>query len=337
MHAKVNRSRVKRPARRAQAIVALLVGLTLLLGLGAMVWDIAMISAYQRQLDVGLEAASLAGVSQLMDRSLLDANLERLELADAGLPSAATTIERQATLARKTAARFAAENRMAGEPILLTDNPNNVADGDLVIANLADPRDLLSSPDVWSKTGPANTLIARSDHSESMGNSIAMRFGRFLGLMHVDLTVQVQASLDQRVYGFQPVDHANAPLFPLVVAPAGSPESWREQACAETLAGANDQYSVDWGSDSVTPESREILGGAFKAEPDGVPEIVLRISPGRVATGPHLISFDAAPLDEATLESQIVLGLSAADLLPLGGKFALSRDGTLDLPQPTAP
>ncbi len=137
----------------------------------------------------------------------------------------------------------------------------------------------------WEGRGPVNSVIVRSVRSRERGNPLTMWFGKFVGIGSADLHVSAQATLDQRVYGFAPVDRAPAPFCPIVIRAYGKQGWWgqcgkefRKQGGEEEegeeeirkqesgiRSQGQDRYTVDERTGKVTPGS------------DGIAEVCVRL------------------------------------------------------------
>ena len=286
-----------RPRHNGLAAVVLVVALAFLAGLAALAVDLSMVFYSHEQLRAGCEAAALAGAPRLMDRNVLypsrgcrpifdedgddeDDNghgghhLDRHERGDdehdhqhSGLRAIHCAVgrheyEQQVLAARRMAIALAHRNRAAGCPIVLDENIENHADGDIVVGWVSHP-DRIGSPLEIHDCGPLNTVLARAHRDERRGNPLTMWMGQLLGMPTCDVQALARATLDHRVYGFHASRLACAPVIP-IAAPFGMRhDAWPRQAFCEARPHDNDQFTVD-------PQTGHVTCGS-----DGIPEIRL--------------------------------------------------------------
>jgi len=318
--------------------LVLVFALGTVLALVGLALNSASVSNHRVQLQAACEAAALAGAAELMDPGHLYVNTESNGSISGDPASDLPSIDRCVDRARQRAIRFAAQNGVAGKPLLLAANGTNDPHGDLVVGWVEDPTSLDSEFMPWTGTGPVNSLRVQAARSHLRGNPLARWFGRILGASDTDVVASARATVDQRVYGFRPVGHVRAPLVPIMLSfveasvrtPHGS---------TSTVPGSADRYTVD------------PLSGDVRPGPDGIAEIALRIglveessagsaadlaadptaNPAVQAGNAFLLSLDGRGPDYALLQEQIVQGLTAEHLEALGGELALDRDGRLRL------
>ena len=239
-----------RPAlgtRRGAMAILLLVGLVVFLGLGAVALNLTWLTSHKVELRRACEAAALAGAAQLLDPS-------------AGTASSATDA---ATAARVlTATGQAGTFFAANSPAILQ---TTGVDPDVVAGWCEDP----TSPHAlflpWTGTGPVNSLFVRGVRRRSNGQAVVLWFGHLFGVGSAEPGAAAMATMDQRIYGFRPLDLVPVPMVPLLV-PATS--QWPSGG-AGTAGSLPDNYSV-------APRT-----GAVGAGADGVAEITLLCALGR--------------------------------------------------------
>ncbi len=305
--------------RRGALTVAVLVTWTLLIALGALVLDVAMVSYQHLQLQAACDAAALAGAAELMSR---DPTFVDPWLRSSGDETVAADDLRAHTFAARQAARyFATQNHVGGEPVTLDENAGNAADGDIVIGWVDDPTSARAFGP-WNGVGPCNSVRVHVSRTRARGNPITLWIGRQLGITGIDMAVSSQATVDTRVYGFRPAGHVRVPLVPILVSAEDGADGWSAQASSRPVAGVNDRYAVNG-------RTGEIQFGA-----DGVSEVVLEIQAADEFTSAgnaSLVSISGAQSEVANLPECTEFGYSYQDLEYLGGEFALGENGELRL------
>ncbi len=317
----MTRARRKRlRSRRGAALFGWLMAIVVvLLSMGALVIDASLISARHQQLTAACQSASRAGASELMDRSVLYSDISpddgRIQLMRM----------RQDWRARQQAKRFAGYNSVGGESLTLNDSESNQTGGETIVGWVDNPTALKAPMQVWTGDGPFNSIEVRKSLSQATGNPLSLRLAKLMGKNDVDIQAVARATVDQRVFGFQPVNGMAIPLLPLLVRPVDSGAGWLEQAWQPTNVN-NDRFAFN--------ESANV----FEIGSDGIPEIVLVF---RIGTDDDdsseeinaaLLSLpnSGEPLRDR-IGRQIRTGLTPEDLVLLGGRFALPTDGPLVL------
>ena len=128
-----------------------------------------------------------------------------------------------------------------------------------------------------------------------------------------------RATLDNCIYGFRPVAGINLQLVPL----AAQSQTWFTQAQTPAVAGTNDNYAVNYDAETVVAGS------------DGIPEIELQAALSSASSTSTLIGLlirPSADPGDTGRQTQLVTGLTATDLVDLGGLFSIGIDGELILP-----
>lgn len=189
----IPRPKSRRTRRRAVTTAGMIVGMTLLLGFVALSVDLAVIMVYEAETRASTDAAVLAGVGELWDRTLLPEHLHRIDLPASDIMGE-SYVEQQARRAQAEARRFAELNSVCGTPLQLRDE-------DIIFT-------------AW---GRENSLTIRYPQTTGRGNPVTRVVGKALGLKSADLIVESQAVIDHRVYGFAPGVAARAPVVPIVV------------------------------------------------------------------------------------------------------------------------
>jgi hypothetical protein len=301
--------------RQGAIWLSCLVSVTLIMACVALALDWALIACYRQQLQVACDAAALAGAAQLavpFPVVAADGVLDSEELA-------------RLTAARREAQYFAAQNLVAGQPLMLETNTSNRPDGNIVVGQLDDSVTAGNRLTPWQGWGPCNGVRVQVFRTRALGDPVTLGLGRLLGIPGIDLHVLAEAAVDQRIFGFRPVEPVRVPLVPAVIS-------------REVLEGGGALPGELSPDAAPQPTDRYALdaSGCWRLEPDGIPELVLRFDPltaseksGDVClfwTAPH------SNLKIGELREQIAIGFDDHQLAQLGGEFGLPRQGELRLP-----
>lgn len=303
-----NRIRPALGSRRGAMGILLLIGMAILFGMGALALNLSWLTSHKVKLRHASEAGALAGAAQLLD-----------PFAGTISPaSAAATAARTVTASGQAATFFAANS-----PAILQ---TTGADPDVVPGWCEDPTLPSASFTPWTGTGPVDALFVRGAERRSAGQAVILWFGRLFGVGSAEPAAAAVATMDQRIYGFRPLEMVPVPVMPLVVPdtslwPNGGPG---------TAGSLPDNYSV-------APRT-----GAVSAGADGVAEITLfaPLAGGSAPSGQVASNWfwsAAMPMDFPWLALQITQGFEAADLMGVGGELALGSNGTLLLPLAPTP
>jgi hypothetical protein len=294
-----------RRGRRGVVALLVIVAAVAILAIGSLALNASWLSGHKLELRRACEAAALAGAAQLLDPA-----------PDAGDDEAAAA--RVAAATAQARAFFAANS----SAVLKTGGP----DPDVVAGWCADPTLPGQTLSAWTGAGPVNALFVRGVRRRSNGQAVGLLFGGLFSIHDAEPADAAVASMDQRVYGFRPVQFVTVPLVPLLA--ATTTVQWPSSVPA-AAGDLPDNHSID-------PHTRTVSAG-----PDSVPEITLRIplaggslAADRVTGGWLLLGGDA---DYTAIPRQITAGVNSDDLAGLGGELALSAGGSLDVPAALTP
>jgi hypothetical protein len=296
--------------RRAGITVGiLLISLVFLSGFLALGVNAARLSQAQTQLRSTCQAAALAGAYELMDEGVL-----------VGLPD-----QRDDVLSARQAAQiYGRFNPVDGRPIVLDPNTTNDPRGDLIVCTF-DPYGPLGQPPVLPAQAAerVNTLLVTARLSRNSFDTVSLWFGKLAGLSSADVAASAQATLDYRVAGFRAEPGIRVPVVPMVA----DYDDWMRLATSPGVAGANDNYAVNY-------QTGEVVVGS-----DGIPEITLEFNPvpseveaagtqnpealatGRVAA----MVLDDDGSNPSIWSTRTRKGLSQADLAALGGQLVVAN------------
>lgn len=291
--------------RRGAISGMLVIGLILLFAILGLALELGLLQHVQIQLQTAVDSAALAGASELLDENVLRPGTD---------PDWSDDIE----IAFAKSQQFAGSNIACGQAVAIAANPQNNPAGDFVVAWLDSSTDRSNAPQFYPDSQRCNTLIVRATRTADRGNPVPLWFSPLLGLASADVMAESRATLDQRVYGFRPQGLGVIPVVPLAALARGSEEAWLEQSQSSPVDGENDKYSVDYRTGAVTT-------GA-----DGIPEIELKAPLGDAGglEGNFLaLDFNPEPHEPGRFKRQLESGLTAHDLVSLGGQLALDASG----------
>jgi hypothetical protein len=289
--------------------VFLLVTLVVFIGVGALALNWTWMSSHQFHLQRACEAAVLAGAAELLD------------------PTAGTTPPLPDTAAQ---ARIAAATERART--FFTPNSNTILqttgpDSDIVAGWCETPTEPRAIVKRWAGTGPVNSVSVRAVRRRSNNQAIVMWFGNLFGQSDAEPAAAATASMDQRIYGFRPLEYLAIPMVPLMVSTG---TLWPSGGVG-VAAGMADNYTV-------APRT-----GAVSAGPDQIGEITIYTPLQGGTTPPNQalgtwIRFPNLANDYILLAGQIQLGIDDAELHTMGGQLALApTNNILNIPAVNAP
>jgi hypothetical protein len=307
----------------------LLFAMPVLFGFAALAIDLAMVQYARQELQIGVDAAALAGAAALMEAapppSWADGGRREVIRGESNFMAR----QRQVAAARDEATRYAARNPVLYRPISLATNRRNFRDGDVNIGWVEDPRDLACEMTPPNGAGPVNSVSVRGAQTRHRGNPVSLWFGRAVGFAHMDVLAAARATVDQRLYGFRPLGTVQAPLVPVLVecTDAELAQHGRNN-WPRPIAGRredNDRFSVD------------VRSGDIQLGSDGIPEFTMLIgrskwNKSRAETRrgiARVLMIDGEQSDDARIQRQILSGLNTDDLVSFGGQFALTEEGRL--------
>jgi hypothetical protein len=262
-------------------------GLTFVIAFVALSVDMGMLYATKAEMQRAADAAAMAGAWRLLDE-------ERLK----GSPYEDVVN----TDSRTEAANLAAAN------VVLTNAPivSPTDDVDLGVWNSHYGTIDFAAPDTFN----AVSVWVRRD--ESHGGSIAMAFGKALGINAKDLSAYAVAGFEDSIGGFEVTSNSgNAQLLPFTLLDT----SWEGLIDATVTNGDNYSYDAETGA---------VTAGA-----DGIPELNLypgagaeQLSPGNFGT----VDLGSAGNSSADIARQILEGVNAGDLSYFGGSIQVPID-----------
>jgi hypothetical protein len=294
--------------RRGVVAALLLMTLVVLIGVGALALNWTWLTSHKVQLQRACEAAVLAGAAQLLDPT-----------AGVTPPTPNVAAEARVAAAKEQARAFFTPN---SNTILQTTGLNP----DIVAGWCENPTQPNAAVTPWTGTGSVNTLSVRGVRRRSNGQGVTMWFGNFFGVSSAEPAASATASMDQRIYGFRPLEYVPVPMVPLMVP---SNVQWPSGAVG-TTSGMSDNYTV-------APRT-----GAVSTGPDQVAEVTFyapltggTTPPGQTAA--TWLRFPDLANNYDVLALQVRDGIEDVDLQGIGGEIALGIDGTYSIPAAAAP
>ncbi len=231
------------PARRGFLAPAALIALVVVVMATALTIDRLWIDNAHTELTTAAEAAALGGARTLATDDRLRDDFDPDSLV---------------TGARRAAISIARENLVAGEAVILAPG----ADGDVRVGRLVNRDERTVFLETYHE--PASVVV-HAEHSRQRNNPVARFFDGWLDEQGADVAARAEATVDNRVVGFRPLNGVPVPALPLAILRASREASnvptW-ERDIEQRLG--SDNFGID-------PETGDVL-----PEPDGIPEIVLR-------------------------------------------------------------
>lgn len=232
--------------RRGSMAPAMMVALVVVISITALTLDRIWLQAAQTELMTAAEVAALGACRHLASDDLL-----RPDADDAS----------RVSRARAAAVEIASGSQIAGQAVQLDGSD----DGDIRFGRLLKQERTGRVVFVETPHSPTSVVV-RAIHSRSRNNPVATFFHGLTGEDGADVASQAEATLDNQIPGFQPLDGAPIPILPIAIlhsAPDGSrAESWKD--CIEERSGRDDF--------AFNEETGEVTRGS-----DGIPEITLRL------------------------------------------------------------
>ncbi len=215
----------------------------------ALVLDKLWLDAAQLELNTAVEAAALSSGRALVSDDLLRGptdNTVRLEQA------------------RHFAADLAAKNRIAGQPVALDPSP----EGSIRFGKLVYREDIRETVFVETTDVPT-TVVVTGEHSHTTNNPVALFWQGIAGVNYGNVFARSEASIDNHVAGFRPIEGVPVPVLPLAILKQPHPDANGETTVDDWETQIEKREGEDlWRVDPVTHRSVQVA--------DGIPEITLR-------------------------------------------------------------
>lgn len=318
------RSRVA--SRRAGTLMpALALALLVVLGGAALVIDRLSLDTARSELRIAAEASALAAAREL-------ANDDRLR---PDFDSAALQMK-----SRFAAARIAAQNFIAGEPLTLrTDPESDVRFGRLM-------NDRVTSEPIFVEADDLNTdepifVAVAARRTSARDSAVPLPFRTLYAPTDADVVAVAEASLNFQILGLRSVDGLPIPTLPLAIlaqeksnkgSAHESSSKPRKKSDEVDVSSTPRQPSVpNWVREIEQRRGSDHFGfdastGEVTNSADGIPEMTLRTATltNSSKTNAFVLQL-TGELSEDGLRRQITQGWSADDLEPLGGELLFDR------------
>ena len=290
--------------------------------------------------------AALAGAALVVDRLHLDSAKSELRIAaEAAALAAARELANDDRLrpdfdptalqmkARFAAARIAAQNVVAGQPVTLsTDSASDVRFGRLM-------KDPATGETIFVEANdhePTSVAVA-ARCTEARQSAVPLPFRTFYAPNDSDVVAVAEASLNFQVRGLRTIDRLPIPTLPLAILdrPNAKQDSSHKHSTVSldpsnksAASNAQPQPSApNWTRDIEQRRGADHFGydaatGEVTNGADGIPEITLRTAArsSNSQSNAFVITL-TGDLTEEHLRRQITQGWSADDLEPLGGEL----------------
>jgi Flp pilus assembly protein TadG len=271
----------------------------------------------------GADAAALAAAQTLVD--------------DAFLTDEPSVIRPLLMRATEEAQKYAADNLLKGQKVVLQANATNDDSGDVVFGTLNRPRDRVfisakTQSDDEKDLLYINTVQITVRRTADRGNAVRTNGGKFLSPKGQDMIVRAMATLDRDVIGFRPIFDKPLPIVPIALRsdPSGNdPNSWEFQVrnrggADEWRFNAENKVFVNDEKGDAIHEMLVTFGNLVDGDIDAE------------AVNACLLQIGSKDFDE--LAEQVRYGLAKLHLESLGGQLLLGPDNRLAIPgSPRAP
>lgn len=291
--------------------------------------DLAQLSLQRKQMQCGVDAATVSAVDDLMDRRWLYLGPEGSQ-PDEDFLNALPELQQASAIVE--AQTFAASNRVAGKPIELFEE--GVFFGYISHPGAGDDNVLAPA---GSKA--ANTISVELTRSKLGDNPPILWLAEQTGLSAIDITVRSRASVATRIHGFHPLPRVTVPIIPLgLFEHRGEGAAPSHAGGSSAVAGDDDRPSQLWWAQgphdryTVDPRTGNVSPGK-----DGIAEMVFRLrGEGNSSSGDDdshaearpsaLMGFHEDHLDVDEFLRLAVVGAHAGDFARYGGSITLGDD-----------
>ena len=294
--------------------------------------------------------AALAGAALVIDRLALDNAKSQLRIAaESAALAAARELANDDRLrpdfdpaalqmkSRFAAARIAAQNIVAGEPVTLSTDPDSDVRFGRLIADPVTGDPMFEESD---EEEPSSVAVA-ARCTEARNSAVPLPFRTFYAPRDADVLAVAEATINFQVKGLRSVDGMAIPTLPLAI--LAKPTEKKAAPAKTTGVSRPETGKANGPSDSQQPtvpswmreiEQRrgadhfgfDVATGEVTNQADGLPEITLRTASrsNNSKTNSFVVHL-SGDLSEDCLRRQISQGWSADDLEPLGGELLFDR------------
>lgn len=309
-------NRCRRPShslRRGTASGALVAGLVVGVGIVALTLNVGHVYHTRDQLQLACEAAALAGAAELIDESTIygvdDQTGDQLA-------------------ARFAAQTIASRHTIAGQPLALDVNVNNMADGDITLGYTPQPGATYQPLFPHDSRGKCNSIEVHARRHQARGNPVALWFGGLFGSPTANVACSARACIDQRVIGFRPKGQTAAPIVPILL----ENESWHRQRQG-TITQWNDRFTVNYDTHQQSDGPDGLIEMEFRCPLD---ESSTSSNPLGQATNATygrcaLLAAGGNHNDVTLVDRQCQAGFAQQELQPWNGELIVPRGGELNV------
>ncbi|MFM9966407.1 MAG: hypothetical protein ACKV2Q_34965 [Planctomycetaceae bacterium] len=339
-------TRFRFASRRAGSLLpALVLALVAVLGGAALVIDRLALDTAKSELRIAAEASALAAARELANDDRLRPDFDHAALCQK---------------ARFAAARIAAENLVAGEPLTLTTDPTGDVRFGRLINDPTTGEPIFVEADTADADHEPTSVAVAARRTEARQSGVPLPFRAFYAPTEADVAAVAEASLNFHVLGLRSVDRLPIPTLPLAILAQPNlgqsnakdrgplPDGRGSNVRGSNLRGSNRQSdgasskprqpsasiipsAPSWNRDIEQRHGSDHFGfdvtsGEVTNQADGIPEITLRTATltNSSKSNAFILSL-AADLSEENLRQQISQGWSADELDPVGGELLFDQ------------
>jgi hypothetical protein len=223
--------------------------LPVFIGFTSMAVDTSMIAVARGQLSTAADSAALAGA---------------MALADENRVRGATTLTSEIAAANSQALSFAQKNTVLGAPPVLSTNPGNASDGEIVVGylDLSNKNSVLDPSTAMAAS--FNSVQVTLNRDASHGGPVPTIFGQLMGYHGANVKVRSTATAQTySVNGFKAAGSSCASLLPIVL----DQSTWQAMMAKTTT----DQYTYNATNNTVTAGSDGITESKLYPVGSGLP------------------------------------------------------------------
>ena len=282
-------------SRRGSLAPAVVIALVVVISGVGLTLDRLWLQAAQVELLTAAESAALGAGRHLVNDDLLRTSADP---------------EKHIKRSRKAAVEIAVISLVSGEPVRLDGSP----EGDIRFGRLLKQK--RTGRVIFVETSRAPTsVVVRARHTRALGNPVVTFFNGLTGTDGADVAAQAEATINNRILGFEPLGGAPIPILPIAIlrtAPENSRlESWQQSIDQRS---GRDEFRYDESTGKVSRKA------------DGIPEITLRLAKHHDEANAHVI-VPKPQTSLAKLARQMATGWNQDDLP--GGRTQLRIDAGL--------
>ena len=292
--------------QNGSVLVLFAISITMIFVITAIVMDLGYIVLTKSELQNAADAAALAGVLELIDEDALERTFNQVDdISDA----------------RDVSQSYSRFNRAAFSNVALDRNDANTVEGGIVVGYIDNPNSQSSAFET-ANLSRYNSVQVTAKRAPEINGTLDLLLGAFSGLTEISVQSTAIASIEDRVIGFDVNGDDTLMMLPFSIYVDAwdavyDPNFVETENCPILI---EDKYSVHDGV-------------VYKNCADGIPEIKLYPSNEDVCGLPsspgNFGTIDLGQENNSTddLRRQIVDGITAADLVSMGGMIMSDPDG----------